>query len=51
MQWEALRKVFLLLFCFPSNFFFFTDFIHNVKFSETLNIENANEGLDISEIL
>lgn len=35
---------------FPSKIL--TDFIHNVKFSKTLNIEKTNEGLyHISEIL
>ena len=43
----------IVLFSFHISFFFiFTDFIYNVKFSEMLNIEKANEGHhDISEIL
>lgn len=43
MQWEAPRKLFLLLFFFPAKIL--TDFIHDVKFSETLNTEKPNEGL------
>lgn len=45
------KKGLSVIVLFSFKFFFFTDFIHNVKFSETLNIEKANEGLDISEIL
>ena len=42
----------IVLFSFHIYIFFFTDYIRNVKFSEMLNIEKANEGHhDISEIL
>lgn len=43
------KKALSVIVFFPSKIL--TDFIHNVKFSETLNIEKANEGPHrISEI-
>lgn len=44
------EKALSVIVFFPSKIL--TDFVHNVRFPETLNTEKANEGLHhISEIL